>query len=116
VKQNIHSLNEQKSDVTFMGKELQVLDKLLECNLHHKPKTWIKALAVEADTGIRALPKKDQAYMRQLVASNIKKLIMKQNTNNKRKRTKHGKENILRILHIEKKVKCLRKPVSKIYN
>jgi hypothetical protein len=56
-----------------MEKELQLLDEWLEYNLCHKPKTWIKTLAVEADTGIRPLPQKDQAYMRQLVPNNIKK-------------------------------------------
>jgi hypothetical protein len=99
-KNNIHKNNrdtehsffkqaEKLTDVTFTEKALQLLNKGLECNLHHKPKTWIKTLVMEADTGIRALPKKDQAYMRQLTANNIKKLIKEQNINNKKKGTKH---------------------------
>jgi hypothetical protein len=43
-----------------MEKELLLLNKGLEYNLHHKPKTWMKTLAMEADIGIRALAKKDQ--------------------------------------------------------
>jgi hypothetical protein len=54
-------------------------DKGLKYNLHSKPKTWIKTLAMEADTAIRTLPEKDKAYVRQLVAKDIQKLINKQN-------------------------------------
>jgi hypothetical protein len=54
----------------------------LSPNLHYKPKTWIKTLAMGADTVIRELPEKDQEYMKQLVANNIGKLIKKQNRNN----------------------------------
>jgi hypothetical protein len=43
---------------------------------------------VEADTVIRELPKKDQGYMRQLVANNIGKLIKKQTRNNESRKRK----------------------------
>jgi hypothetical protein len=42
---------------------------------------------LEADTAIRTLPEENQAYVRQLVANNIQKLISKQNQN--RNKTKH---------------------------
>jgi hypothetical protein len=43
---------------------------------------------MEADTVIRQLPKKDQGYMKQLVANNTRKLIKKQNSNNERRKRK----------------------------
>jgi hypothetical protein len=63
-------------------------DKGLKYNLHSKPKTCIKTLAVEAVTAIRTLPEKDQAYTTQLVANNIQKLMNKQNRK-KINKTKH---------------------------
>jgi hypothetical protein len=78
------------NDITFTKDELHLLDKGLKYNLHREPKTWIKSLALEADTAIRTLPEEDQAYMRQLVANNITILINKQNQ--KRNNTKHERE------------------------
>lgn len=69
---------ENMTDIIFT-EEVQLLNKDLKYNIHSKPKTWIKTLAQEADTAIRTLPKENQAYMRQLVANNIKKLAGRQN-------------------------------------
>jgi hypothetical protein len=66
------------TNISFTNKELELLNKGLKCNLHSKPKTWIKTLALEADAAIRLLPQENQAYMKQLVANNIKKLVNKQ--------------------------------------
>jgi hypothetical protein len=69
---------ENLTDVAFTDSEIQLLNKDLKCNLHHKPKNWIQTLAIEADTTSNLLPDKDQSYMRQLLAINIQKLINKQ--------------------------------------
>jgi uncharacterized FlaG/YvyC family protein len=63
---------ENMTDISFTNKELDHLNKGLKYNLHSKPKTWIKTVALEADTVIRLIPQENQAYMRQLVANNIK--------------------------------------------
>jgi hypothetical protein len=63
------------TDVAFTNDEMQLLDKGLKYNLHHKPKNWILTLAMQTEVGIRQLPKKDQAYFRQIAANNLKKLI-----------------------------------------
>jgi hypothetical protein len=75
----------------FTENELKLLDKGLKYNLHHKPKTWIKTLAMEVVTVIRELPEKAQGYMRRLVANNIGKLMKKQNRNNesRKRKSKH---------------------------
>jgi hypothetical protein len=82
---------ENLTDVVFTENELQLLDKGLKYNLHHKPKTWIKTLTMEAHTVMRELPEKDQGYMKQLVANNIGKLIKKQYRNNesRKRNSKH---------------------------
>jgi hypothetical protein len=41
-----------------------------------------KTLALEVDTAIRSLLQENQAYMKQLVANNIKKLVNKQKQKN----------------------------------
>jgi hypothetical protein len=43
------------TDITFTDDGSHLLDKGLKYNLHNKPQTWIKTLALEADTGIRTL-------------------------------------------------------------
>jgi ketol-acid reductoisomerase len=58
---------------------MQLLNKGLKYNLHHKHKQWIQTLASDADTTICLLPDKDQPYVRQLVASNIKKILNNHN-------------------------------------
>jgi hypothetical protein len=73
------------TDIKFTEEEIQLLDEGLKYNLHSKPKTWIKTLALEADTAIRTLPEEIQAYMRQLVANNIKKLAKKTKVKEKQK-------------------------------
>jgi hypothetical protein len=69
---------ENLTDVTFTDSEMQLLNKGLKYNLHHKHKKWIQTLAIEGDTAINLLPDKEQSYMRQLVANNIPKLLNKQ--------------------------------------
>jgi ferric iron reductase protein FhuF len=44
---------------------------------HFKHKDWIRTLAFDVETTISLLPDKDQSYMRQLVAKNIKKIQSK---------------------------------------
>jgi hypothetical protein len=65
------------SDVAFTKEETKLLDKGLKYNLHHKPKNWILTLATQDEVGIRQLPKKDQAYFRQVAANNLQKLRIK---------------------------------------
>jgi hypothetical protein len=82
-----HSFFKQTENVTshLRRRNYNYLTNDWNITYPHKPETWIKTLTVEVDTGIGPLPKKHQAYMRQLVANNIKKLIRKQSRNNKRK-------------------------------
>jgi hypothetical protein len=57
--------------------QMQLLKNGLKYSLHYIPKEWIKTLAIEVDTGISQVHKRDQTYMRQLVINNIQKLINK---------------------------------------
>jgi hypothetical protein len=82
---------ENLTDVTFKDEEMQLLNKGLKYNLHFRYKQWIQTLAIEADTAINTLPEKDQGYLRQLVANNIKLLINKQKTNKDQRTTTHTK-------------------------
>jgi hypothetical protein len=59
--------------VIFTDIEMQLLNKALKYNSHQKQKQWIQTLVIEADTAICQISGKDQGYMRQLVANNIKK-------------------------------------------
>jgi hypothetical protein len=71
----------------FTDTEMQLLNKGLKYNLHHKHKKWIETLAIEADTAICQLPEKDHGYMRHLVANNIQKITKKHNTLKEKHRT-----------------------------
>jgi hypothetical protein len=62
-----------RKPVTFTGAEMQLLNKGLKYNLHYKYKDWIKTPVIEADTAVSQLYERDQKYMRQLLANNIKK-------------------------------------------
>jgi hypothetical protein len=52
-------------------------------------------LALEADTAISQLPTNKQAFMRQLVANNIEKIINKHNTSNEKRSTIQSKREYL---------------------
>jgi hypothetical protein len=49
---------ENMTNISFTNEELELLNKGLKYSVHKKPKTWIKTLALEADTAIRSLPQK----------------------------------------------------------
>jgi hypothetical protein len=51
------------TNITFPEAEMQLLDKGLKYNPHRKPRNWIQTLAMQADTEIKQLPLKEQAYM-----------------------------------------------------
>jgi hypothetical protein len=61
------------TDTTFTEDDLHLLDKGLKYNLHKNPKIWTITLAIEADTAVRALPRKTK------LINNIQKLINEQN-------------------------------------
>jgi hypothetical protein len=82
---------ENLTDVTLKDEEMQLLNKGLKYDLHFRQKQWIQTLAIEADTAINTLPDKDQCYLRQLVANNIKVLINKQKANKEQRVTTHTK-------------------------
>jgi hypothetical protein len=108
---------ESLTEVVFTENELQLLDKGLKYNLHYKPKTWIKTLAMEADTVIRELPEKDQGYMKQL-ANKITRIIMKEDRNNesrnrKLKHTKREYHEWRTIKSIKQKLTCNQLIVTK---
>jgi hypothetical protein len=82
---------ENLNDVVFTDAEMQLLNKGLKCNLHHRHKEWIQTLAIEADTSINQLPEIDQGYMGQLVANKMQKIINKQNTLKEKRHTRYTK-------------------------
>jgi hypothetical protein len=96
------------TNTTFTDEELQLLNKGLKYNLHYKRKNWIEPLAIEADTAINKIDPKEQEYMRQIVANNIKKLINKYKTLNDRRITLKHKRDIRErklIYNIKEKIK-----------
>jgi hypothetical protein len=58
----------------FTANEIQLLNKGLKYNLHHKNKKWIETLALEAETAINSLDIKEQNYYRYAVAKKIKEI------------------------------------------
>jgi hypothetical protein len=93
--------------ICFTVEETQLLNKGLKYNLHHRHKDWIKTLATEADTAICQLDTKEQEYMRQLVANNIKKIINTENTKTNRRQTTLQKREVQEqklIRNIKKKL------------
>jgi hypothetical protein len=67
------------TNIQFIQNEMQLLNKGLQYNLHHKNKKRIKTLALEAETAINNLDIKEQSYYRHAVAKKIKDI----NKNNK---------------------------------
>jgi hypothetical protein len=55
----------KKSPSPDFTQELQLLNKGLQYNLHHKPKNWIETLALEAETVINKLEATEQQHYRQ---------------------------------------------------
>jgi hypothetical protein len=75
---------EKLSNITFSNEETALLSKGLKYNLHYKQKNWIRTLAIEADAAINLLNPHEQAYMRQAVTKNLRKLINKETWTEKR--------------------------------
>jgi hypothetical protein len=90
-KHAFYKFTENLTHVAFADSEIQLLNKDLKYNLHHKQRNRLPTLAIEADTTINFLPEKDQSYMKQLVANNIQKLINKQKTSKDQRTTTHTK-------------------------
>jgi hypothetical protein len=67
-----------QSDIYFTDDEMQLLEKGMKYNLHHKPENWIETLAIKADAAISQLDFTTQNYYRHAVAVNINKLIKNQ--------------------------------------
>jgi hypothetical protein len=80
------------SDVTFTGDEIQLLNKGLKYNLHHKKRNWIETLAIEAETAITQINQEEQAYMRQCVSNKLQKIIKAENNRKITQKTKQNKE------------------------
>jgi flagellar biogenesis protein FliO len=66
---------------------MELLNKGLIYNLHHKPKNWLRTLAMQAEAGAKQLPIKEQNYMRQLVANNLHKLLKKKKSRKEKNST-----------------------------
>jgi hypothetical protein len=96
---------ENLTNVTFTNDEINLLNKGLKYNLHHKQKNWIQTLAIEADSAVNLLPVNEQNYMRHHIAKNIQKIINKQTDQkdqritNFSKRTKHEWHTLHNIKH-----------------
>jgi hypothetical protein len=73
------------SNTTIANNEMTLLNKGLKYNFHHKPKRWLRTLAIEAETAINLIAPHKQAYIRQTVANTLKMLINKERqTQNKK--------------------------------
>jgi plasmid maintenance system killer protein len=57
-------------------------EKGLKYNLHYKPSSWIKQLALEADTAINMVNPDEQNYLRFLVAKHIQHFQKTKQSNN----------------------------------
>ena len=62
------------TNIIFSENELTILNKGLKYNFNPKPKNWITALALEAETAINQLPPPEQDPIRYQVTKNIQKL------------------------------------------
>jgi hypothetical protein len=76
--ESFHERTINLTNTSFTNDEMQLLNKGLKYNLHHKQRNWIKTIAIEADAAISQIYPKEQDYMRQMVAKNIQKLTNKQ--------------------------------------
>jgi hypothetical protein len=86
-KQNDFPFNHRVKNLTQIQftkkKEIHLLNKGLQYNLHYKEKLWIETLALEAETAISYLDASEQDHMRHLVANNLKHLVKNQPRNSK---------------------------------
>jgi 23S rRNA-/tRNA-specific pseudouridylate synthase len=57
-KHTFYKSTENLTDVIFTDREMQILNKELKYNVHHRHKTWRRTLAIEADTAVSQLPEK----------------------------------------------------------
>jgi hypothetical protein len=70
--------------VQFTNDEIQLLNKGLKYNLHHKNKKWIEILALEAETAITNLDINKQYYYKHIVAKEIEEIKKNNQANNKK--------------------------------
>jgi hypothetical protein len=73
------------SQVPFTLKQLELLSKVLQYNLHYKYKTRREKLALQAGTAIGQMNITDQEYVRQFVNKNLITLLKNNNTYNNNK-------------------------------
>jgi hypothetical protein len=92
----IHTRVENYTNTHFTHDEIQLLNKGLKYNLHHKNKKWIETLALEAETAITNLDVSKQNYYRHIVAIEIEQ-IKKNNQINNNKKTKGEWKQIMNI-------------------
>jgi hypothetical protein len=69
--QNFHPRLINNTDIKFSKREMALLQKGLEYNIHSKPKNWIQNLALEAETAITQLPPNEQDVYRKQVPDRI---------------------------------------------
>jgi hypothetical protein len=67
----------------FSDDEMQLLNKRLKYNLHHKPKRWLQTLSIKPDTAVDVLPEKNSELYGEIVAGSIRKIIKKKSPKNK---------------------------------
>jgi hypothetical protein len=89
------------TNIQFTQNEMQLLNKGLQYNLHHKNKKWIKTLALEAETAINNLDIKEQSYYRHAVTKKIKDI----SKNNKENSNIKNKEEWKIIMNIKYKIR-----------
>jgi hypothetical protein len=65
---------DKRTDITFSGDELALLNKGLKYNLNFKRKNWIENLALEAETAVSYLPHTEQEGLRFQIALNLQSL------------------------------------------
>jgi hypothetical protein len=87
---------ENRTNTQFTHEEIQLLNKGLKYNLHHKNEKWIETLALEAETAISHLDTTEQNYYRHAVARKLKDISRNNKENNKKKKEtnyEHKKQN-----------------------
>jgi hypothetical protein len=103
-----HTRVENYTKIQFTYNEIQLLNKGLKYNLHHKNKKWIETLALEAETATTNLDINKQNYYRHVVAKEIK-YIKKNNQINNKKTKGEWKQ----IMNIKSKIDTNRLIITK---
>jgi hypothetical protein len=63
-----------ETNINFDEEEMNLLNKVLHYNLHHKHDKWLEQLACEAECAVSLLPQSEQQGTRYRIARSIRKV------------------------------------------